>query len=75
MNSPIAFIAINCVISVQFFRHIAHTNNEKKKKKKIFFLSNEVPLQKLLQLLYICMKNAKNALKMSKMYDTCVLRW
>jgi len=21
------------------------------------------------------MKNAKNALKMSKMYDTCVLRW
>jgi len=21
------------------------------------------------------MKNVKNALKMSKMYDTCVLRW
>jgi len=42
------------------------------KKKQKLKKSNEVPLQKLL---YICMKNAKNALKMSKMYDTCVLRW
>jgi len=45
------------------------------KKKQKLKKSNEVPLQKLLQLLYICMKNAKNALKISKMYDTCVLRW